>query len=348
MLILSKLKLIPKIIQVNHTTIKGSDMKKLAIGIDLGGTNIKGIVIDKSGRGSHLTRIPTEAHKGGEHVLDKILSLIDILNKKTAKDEQIIGIGIGTPGFVDADGTVLGGAENIPGWKGVQLYSPIIRKFGLHAVASNDVTVATLAELKFGAGKGVKNMACFALGTGVGGGIIIDGKVYKGSHGMAGELGHIVVETNGFPCNCGQRGCIEQYASATGIVRIAREIYKDLAGKEDGALISEINKNPENLTSRLIYEFVNKKDPIALLVNEKFSDMLARAIGIVINVLSPDRIVLGGGVMMAGEVIIDSVKRHIPRYCWKDIWQRCDLTIAKLGEDAGVLGAGALVFEECA
>lgn len=322
-------------------------MKKLAIGIDLGGTYIKGIVIDKLGHGSHLTRVPTEAHKGGEHVLDKILSLIDILKTKTTNGEQIIGVGIGTPGFVDADGTVLGGAENIPGWKGVQLNSSVKHRFGLKAVALNDVTAATLAELKYGAGKGVKNMACFALGTGVGGGIIIDNKVYKGSHGMAGELGHIVVETNGFPCNCGQRGCIEQYASATGIVRIAREICNDLAGKEDGSLINEFSKKPDNITSRLIYEYVNKKDPVALLVNEKFTDMLARAIGIVVNILSPDRIVLGGGVMMAGEVIIDSVKRHIPRYCWKDIWQRCDLTIAKLGEDAGVLGAGALVFEEC-
>ena len=321
-------------------------MSKLAIGIDLGGTNIKGVIIDESGKGYHLTRIATEAYKGGSEVLQNILSLIESLIEKQGSTESFVGVGIGTPGFVDSEGMVLGGAENIPGWKGMQLYDPIYKKFGIPAVAANDVTVMAFAESKYGAGKGVKNMVCFALGTGVGGGIIINGELFKGSHGMAGELGHIVVETNGIPCSCGQNGCLEQYASATGIVNIARKLCANVKRSMVSTFSEEVNRKPELVTSKMVYEYVNLHDPQAVLVNETVADMLARAIGIVANTLSPDRVVLGGGVMMAGQVIVDAVNRYVPKYCWPTIWDKCDLKIALLGEDAGVLGAAAMVFEE--
>jgi glucokinase len=320
-------------------------MQKLAIGIDLGGTNIKGIIIDKTGKGCHVTRIPTEGHKGGAQVLQNILSLIELLIEKQGTADAIAGVGIGTPGFVDSDGTVLGGAENIPGWKGMQLYKSVLSRFGIRAVAANDVTVMALAESKYGAGKGVKNMVCFALGTGVGGGIVINGELFKGSHGMAGELGHIVVETNGIPCNCGQHGCLEQYASATGIVNIAHKFCVTMKNSALSLFAEEVNRNPDKVTSKMIYEYVNLHDPVAILVHETAADMLARAIGIIANTLSPDRIVLGGGVMMAGQVIIDTVKRYAPKYCWPAIWENLDIKIAELGEDAGALGAAAMVFE---
>jgi glucokinase len=321
-------------------------MEQLAIGIDLGGTNLKGIVMNREGEGRHLTRVPTEAKKGGQKILENILSLIEKLIQKEGSKDQIVGIGIGTPGFVDRDGTMLGGCENLPGWKGMQLYEPIQQQFGLPATAGNDVTVTALAESLFGAGKGVKNMVCLALGTGIGGGIVANGQLYKGSHGMAGELGHICVETNGLQCNCGQKGCVERYASATGIVDMAIRVCQDLDAKAQTAFAHEVLRKPQSLTSKTVYDYVKKNDPVACRVNEGVCEMLARAIGIIVNALSPDRIILGGGVMMAGQVIIDTVSRYVPQFCWPEVWKRCDLAIAQCGENAGVLGAAGLVFED--
>jgi glucokinase len=324
--------------------LKGHNMAQYAIGIDLGGTNLKGIVMDAGGKGRHLTRIPTEASKGGKQVLANILKLIGMLLEKEGGSKEILGVGIGTPGFVDTDGTIIGGAENLPGWKGTNTYVPIREKFGLQATACNDVTVAALAEAKFGAGRGVKNMVCLALGTGIGGGIVIDGHLYKGTHGMAAELGHLVVETDGVQCNCGLKGCMEQYASATGIVNLARKFAKE--GGTSSALAKEIAKSPETVTSKTVYEYVAKKDPVALKAHEAACEMLARGCGFICNALSPDRIILGGGVMKAGRIISDEVAKRFGKHCWPSIAERVEFAIAECGEDAGVLGAAAMVFEE--
>ncbi len=321
-------------------------MERVAIGIDLGGTNLKGIVMNKKGEGRHVTRIPTEANKGGQKVLENILTLIDHVIQKEGSQDHIIGVGIGTPGFVDEKGNIIGGAENLPGWKGTNLYEPIKKRFNLPATAGNDVTVAALAESRFGAGRGVKNMVCLALGTGIGSGLVFNNQLYKGTHGMAGEFGHISVETNGLQCNCGQKGCVERYASATGIVEMALRVCKGLPQDKQTEFSHEVSKKPQSVTSKMVYDYVKINDPVACSVNEQMCDMLARAIGIIINGLSPDRIILGGGVMMAGQVIIDTVSRFIPRYCWGEIWDRCDLKIAQLEENAGVLGSAGLVFED--
>jgi glucokinase len=278
-------------------------------------------------------------------VLQNILTLIETLIRKEETKERILGIGIGTPGFVSDDG-VVSGAGNLPGWAGTQLYKPIVKRFGLKAVAANDVTVMALAESKFGAGRGVRNMVCYALGTGIGGGIVIGHKLYKGTHGMAGELGHIPVETNGRQCSCGRQGCVEAYASATGIVTTAKELCGKRIGADATPFVKAVNAAPAAVTSKMVYEWVKKGDPVALAVNDHACDMLARAIGMTLNSLTPDRVVLGGGVMMAGQIIIDTVLRHLPKYCFTEIRETCEIVAAALGEDAGVLGAGAMAFEE--
>ena len=320
--------------------------KRFAIGIDLGGTNLKGILLDSDGGSHHLTRIPTQASRGGAHVLERVVELTGMLLAKLGKNGAVVGVGIGTPGFVDGDGTVLGGAENIPGWKGTQLYLPVRERFNLGAVAGNDVTVTALAESRFGAGKGIANLVCLALGTGIGGGIIIDHKVYQGSHGMAGELGHIPVETSqGLACTCGQSGCVEQYASAGGIVRNAKLLCVKAEGAERTPFVKAVLADPDAVTSKMVYEFVERGDSIALTVNEYCCSRLARAIGVCLNAFAPDRVILGGGVMMAGRVIIDTVNRYLPSFCWQSIRERCDIVQAQCGEDAGVLGAAALAFD---
>lgn len=320
-------------------------MSSSAIGIDLGGTNLKGIVMDRNGSRRHLTRVPTEANKGGAVVMENILTLIEKLVEKEGSANAILGVGIGTPGFVSEEG-VISGAGNLPGWAGTEIYSPIRKRFGLHATAANDVTVMAFAEARYGAGRGVRNMVCYALGTGIGGGIVIDHKLYKGSHGMAGELGHITVVPDGLPCSCGMRGCVECYASATGIVTMARETAARVETCNRTPFVYEVIADPVAVTSKMVYDYVKKGDAVACEVNDRACDLLARAIGMMENALTPDRIVLGGGVMMAGRIIIDTVNKHLPKYCFSMIREKCTIVAAELGEDAGVVGAAAMVFEE--
>lgn len=319
-------------------------MKQSAIGIDLGGTNLKGIIIDRNGKGRHLTRIPTAAEKGGAHVMDNILSLIDALVKKEGSKEDIAGVGIGTPGFVSDEG-VVDGAENLPGWKGTRLYEPIKNRFGLRAAAANDATVAALAEARFGAGRGVRNMVLLTLGTGIGGGIVVDHKLYTGTFGMAGELGHIIVETGGIQCNCGLKGCVERYSSATGHVTLAKMFSAAIPSDKDTEFSRFVKNTPEEVSSKSIYEFVLKNDPVACKVHETQCEMLGRLVGIICNSLSPDMIILGGGVMKSGKLITDTVSKYAARNCWPMIWDKCELVVAELSEDAGVLGAAAMVFD---
>lgn len=320
-------------------------MKNLTIGIDLGGTNLKGVVLDSGVAWRNCMRIPTEADKGGAHVLENILALIDRLITKEGLKDHVIGIGIGTPGFVSEDGTV-SGAANLPGWEGINIYKTILERFGLQALAINDVSAMALAEAKFGAGKGVRNMVCYALGTGIGGGIIIDGRLFKGSAGMAGEVGHVSVDFKGITCKCGQRGCVERYASATGIVRYALELCDKAPEKNATPFVVAARKDRAAVTSKTVYDFANQGDALALAANDFACDMLARAIGISINTLSPDRIVLGGGVMKAGRIIIDTVRKHLPRYCLAQMLEKCEIAAATLGDDAGAIGAAITAFEK--
>jgi len=320
-------------------------MEKTAIGIDLGGTTIKGVLMNAGGQCRHITRVPTEAEKGGTKVLENISTLIATLISKEGSKESIAGIGIGTPGFVDKNG-VVSGANNLSGWAGTNIYIPLREKFGLPVYGGNDVTIATCAEARFGAGRGVDNLVCFALGTGIGGGIVTNGKLYKGTYGMAGELGHISIDPNGLPCGCGQCGCIECYASATGIVREAVRLCQEYDAEDPGEFVCIVNADPQALTAKTVYDYVKKNDPVACRVNEFACEKLARVIGIMVNTLSPDRIILGGGVMMAGQIIVDTVNKYVPQFCWIDIWKHCEIVIAELGENAGVLGAAQLAFEE--
>jgi glucokinase len=321
-------------------------MANFAIGIDLGGTTIKGVIMDREGNLRHLTRIPTEAEKGGGRVLENVIALIEAIIKKEGSSKEILGVGIGTPGFVDGDGTMLGGAENLPGWKGTQIYGPIEKKLGIRATASNDVTVAALAESAFGAGKGIANMAMLALGTGVGGGIVVNHHVYKGTHGMAAELGHLPVESDGLPCSCGQKGCIESYASGTGIVKNAQIMCASSTDYHRTPFVDFVNKHPDQVTAKIVYDYVGQGDYVAVAVNEFVGNKLARAVGMILNALAPDRMILGGGVMKNNTWLLETVRKHVSKYCWGPICDRCEIVPASCGENAGVLGAAALAFDE--
>lgn len=317
---------------------------KLAVGIDIGGTSLKGIILSSDGRSSDFTRMPTEAAQGGHKVLENLLKLIGIMLEKSGDLAAVLGIGIGTPGFIDSAGVAGGGSENLPGWRGTPIFQEVQKKYNLPVTGGNDVTLATLAELKYGVGKGIPNFVYFALGTGIGGGIVINGKLYRGSHGMAGELGHISVDPEGLPCNCGQRGCVEQYASGTGIVNLA--LSMSAKNNRESPFSKLVKQNPGAVTAELVYHYVAADDPVALIVHHRASRMLARALGITVNVLSPDMIVLGGGVMKSGKLIIETVDQYVPEYCFPEIYRHCTIAKAKVGENGGALGAAIRVFDE--
>ncbi|MBN1129177.1 MAG: ROK family protein [Chitinispirillaceae bacterium] len=322
-------------------------MERTAIGIDIGGTTIKGAVVHEDGRCSRVVRVPTAPVTDGAGMVAALLRIIGSLVDQAGPDAGLAGVGIGTPGFVDPNGVIVGKAVNLPGWEGTRLYEPVMERFGLKAVAANDATAMTLAEARFGAGRGVRNLVCYALGTGVGGGIVADGRLYLGSRGMAGEFGHVSIDPQGIACGCGQKGCVERYASAQGIVHWARQRCMDDA-VEVTEFVRMVREAEDHLTAQQVYDFVNRGDPVALRVNEFVCDRLARAIGITITTLAPDLVVLGGGVMMAGAVITDTIAKYLPGYALPEPLERCGLTVAALGDNAGVIGAGALVFEDSA
>ncbi len=318
---------------------------KGAIGIDLGGTHIVFSVINPIGKQITTMTLPTQAHKGGKHVLRNILTGIEQLIRKTPiPKKQIIGIGLGTPGAVDRQGTLIGGAQNLPGWEGTNIYRPVQNKFNLRIVASNDATIAALGEARFGAGKGKTNVVMITLGTGIGGGIVINNKVYRGTHDMAGEVGHMTIIMHGRRCSCGKKGCFETYASATGIVRTAQDFIAAYPKYNSSLLLNKL-KSGESLSSRLIYFCAAEGDSLSLRITEQTAEYLGIGIGNLLNILSPDIFIIGGGVTNAGDFLLKPARRYIKANTWNMIFNRTKVVFAKLGDQAGVVGAATLAFD---
>jgi len=197
----------------------------------------------------------------------------------------------------------------------------------------------------FGAGKGAKNLVMFAVGTGIGGGLLLNGELFEGSNGMAGEIGHITVEPDGRLCGCGQRGCLEAYSSSIAINAMTRELLSSSTGPET-LIHKKLGGNLSSISPRMVYDCAKEGDPICLQVNEMVCKYLAVAMGSLINTLNPDTFVLGGGVLEAGSIIMDNVRDKLKAYAHPLMLERCKIVSAQLGENAGVIGCGALVFRK--
>lgn len=310
------------------------------VGIDLGGSSIKTVRADGEGRMGPVRRVPTRADAGAEGVLRQ---LADVIEEYVADAEgDLGGIGIGTPGLVDEEGYLRGEAVNIHGWDQISITGTLQERFTVPIRVQNDTTLATLAELRRGAGRGARHLIAFFLGTGLGGGIVADGRLYCGSHGLAGEFGHTVVEPSGPPCKCGQAGCLEQYASAQGAVRLCME----LAPRHYSPLASVARRSPAEISAELVYRRFQHGDALAAAVHDTLCEMLARGVGAMMNALAPERVVLGGGVLRAGSYIPDSVRRRIHRYTLPAVRESCHIVEAGLGADAGAIGAVLLALGE--
>ena len=300
---------------------------KYGFGIDVGGTTVKLGLFEETGKLLATKEIPTRTQNGGEAILPDITKAIEAFG--LAK-EDVLGIGIGVPGPVDANGLV-NRCVNL-NWGVFNIHEALGELTGLPVKAGNDANCAALGEYWQGGGQGSHSTVFVTLGTGVGGGIVIDGKVLGGAHGVGGEIGHITVSApDKYPCTCGKKGCVEQYASATGIVRMAKEA---LAKTDANSLM----RNGENLNCKDVFDAAKAGDALAVEVLEQVFDYLGEALASACCVCDPERIVLGGGVSKAGEYLLQGTEKHFKEHMFHAC-KGTEFSLATLGNNAGMYGA---------
>lgn len=313
--------------------------EKYALGVDLGGTNIKiGIVSDK-GKLVKSISIKTEAECGPKNVIANIIKGVEtILAKNKLK---IQGIGIGCPGVVSIKKGIVENAPNLPGWKNVKLGPIIKEKFGYKVHLENDANAAAIGELMFGAGKKFDSFVMVTLGTGVGGGIVFNKKIFRGEFGAAGEIGHISIDVNGPKCNCGSTGCIEAYA---GNSYLKEQIRSELKDYPDSKVWKLIENDLSKVSPRIIQAASEKKDAYAKFVIERMGKQLGAALASLSNLLDISTFIIGGGVAGFGKPLLDSVRKTISERVLLSLRSRVLVIPAKLQNEAGIKGASSLVF----
>ena len=312
-------------------------MSKKVFGVDVGGTSVKLGLFESDGTLIEKWSIPTRTEEDGKYVLPDIAETIKAkIAEKNYSDDEVAGVGIGLPGPVDSDG-VIKKAVNLH-WDRVFNVSEELSSHlgGMKVRAGNDANVAALGEAWAGSGKGYSNIVMVTLGTGIGGGIIIDGKMYSGATGSAGEIGHIHISDEPIDaCNCGNHGCLEQFGSATGIVRLLKEEL------EKSSEPSIMRSSP--LTAKDMWEAVKKGDALATRVAEKFGAYLGKGLAVIASVVNPELFIIGGGVSMSGDVILPFITDNFNKY----VFHACrDVKFVRsvLGNDGGIYGAAKLVL----
>ena len=319
-------------------------MNDLYIGIDLGGTFLKAGLCDASGKVHNRKSIKTKSDEGKDLILSDIMELVNYFKKKAENLGIIKAFGMGVPGLVDINKGIIYELTNIPGWRNIPIREILEAKTGLPCYVDNDVNVMTLGEFRYGAARGADNVIGLTLGTGVGGGLIINGHLYRGSTMSAGEIGHVNVEKKGRPCNCGSFGCLEQYVGNKQIVE--RAIEKINAGKEPTVLRDIVEGNLELMTPKILSAAAERGDKVAVEVWEETGEYLGIVLAGLTNVINPDIIVIGGGVSKSGKYILKPVTKTIMARAMDVSSKAVSVVLARLGEDAGIIGGAALAKEE--
>ncbi|MRH43128.1 ROK family glucokinase [Aquibacillus halophilus] len=313
--------------------------KDYFIGVDIGGTTVKIAIINNIGDILNKWEILTNKDNSGASIPNDIwISLDENLGELHIDKNQIHGIGVGAPGFVDTETGNVSLAVNI-GWKDFDLGPQLEKLSNLPVFVDNDANIAALGENWKGAGNLADFLIAVTLGTGVGGGIIANGKIINGFNGTAGEIGHLTVEPGGAPCNCGRRGCLETIASATGIVRQANNVLNT----ESNSMIKEHYKLHGEITAKDVFDLAKKGDSQASEIVEKITDFLGLAIANAATLINPSKIVIGGGVSKAGAQLLVPLRQSFTNYALPRISEECEFVIAQLGNDAGVIGGAYLV-----
>lgn len=314
-----------------------ADIGKYAFGVDIGGTTVKLGLFDRDAHVLDKWEIPTVKDNEGAAILPDIAeSIRSKMQEKSILLDEVVGVGVGAPGAVDDEGVMVNGAVNL-GWGVFNLSNTLNGYLHLPVESANDANVAAYGEMWQGGGKGYKNLVAVTLGTGVGGGIIVNGKILNGAVGGAGEIGHIHIEDNEpEQCGCKNRGCLEQYASATGIVRLAkRRLEKDAS--------PSILREGGELTAKVVFDAVKAGDVVAVEIVQQFGEYLGKGLAAVADVVNPEVFVIGGGVSKAGEILLSYIEPAFQKYVFPAC-RGAKFTLATLGNDAGIYGAAGLIL----
>jgi glucokinase len=285
-------------------------MSDFCIGVDLGGTNLRIAAVASDGRLLEKVNLDTKVGVEPHHVIEEMCGAIKRLSSQYQNGGKLLGAGIGIPGIIDLEAGVVSKSANLPGWSGYPVRAEIEKRLGAPIFMENDAKVAALGEQWLGAARGVPDMAMITLGTGIGGAIVLNGKIFHGLNGMAGEYGHITVEPEGVLCGCGNRGCAERYASATAIVRMAREMIA--AGEAPQLAKAAASSDPE-FTSRTIYALAKQGDKPALEIFRRFGRAFGMMLADIVNVLNLEMYVVGGGVSNAWDIFSPPMFEEIRR-----------------------------------
>lgn len=313
-------------------------MKKYVIGIDLGGTKISTALSDFEGNIVSNVVVPTKADEGEIPVLNRIISTIEeVIEKGKVTTGEIESIGIGSPGPLNANTGVIITTPNLP-FKDFNVTKPIKEKFDLPVYLDNDANVATIGEFMFGAGKGKKNIVFFTVSTGVGGGAIVNGNIYRGSTCNALEIGHTTVAPNGPRCNCGNVGCLEAVASGTAIGKKGQEATM--------TKVDTLLKQYDKVTSYEVFLEADKGDEVAKDIRDEALNYLGIGVANAVSIFDPEMVIIGGGVTQVGDVLFDRVRQVVKKRCFKVMSDNCQIVPAGLGTNAGVVGAVALAILE--
>lgn len=327
----------------NNKHQKGIEKEKFAIGVDLGGTNIRIALVSGDGVIKDYLKIPTNAQQDKEVTITRIKQgIYQIIRQSDLEIKSINGIGIGAPGPLDFQKGIIHFAPNLPGWEEVPLGEIIKEEFQISVKIENDANAAAWGEKSFGIAQGVDELVCLTLGTGIGGGLIFQGKIYHGKNNVAGEAGHIIVNKDGPLCNCGNFGCLEAYSSAAGIKnRVSRRI-KELE-ISDPSIFYQNNSNQISLVR--VFEQAREGNSIVKDIVEEAIEYLGIGITTLVNLLNPEMVVLVGGITNEGDKLLNPIKdivfHRAMRYHVADL----KIVFGKLGEYAGVTGAAALLWD---
>lgn len=309
------------------------------IGIDIGGTNIGVGLVDEDLNIIYKVEISTNKEKGYKFIEAEIVNIVEkMLLKASEFNKNIKSIGIGIPGIVDTKGDNIIYSANL-NWNNITLGKRLRDKFNMQINVENDATLAGIAESALGISKGYNNSVFITLGTGIGGGIIINNKIYTGSHGIGSEIGHMIVGENFYDCNCGNNGCLETFASSTAIQKyVINEIHK---GADDTLILKKVN-NFDKIDTKLIFECAKIGDELANKAVDRMVKYLTIGIANIINIIDPDIIAIGGGVAKAGEFFLNKINELLPKYIlFKDL-NYAKIELSTLGNDAGIIGAAML------
>lgn len=314
----------------------------LYLGIDLGGTKIAAGVVSGQGEVRGLAQAATPAREGVAAVVRAMASVArEAAQSAGVGVKRLAGGGVGAPGPMDVEAGLMVSPPNLPGWRDVALGRLLGRALGLNLALQNDANVAGLAEYRFGAGRGCSPLVYLTVSTGIGGAILLDGELLSGAGGAAGELGHMVLLPDGPLCGCGNRGCLESLASGTAVARRAREVVRQFAPSR---LTERFASRPSRITAAVVAELARDGDPEARRIIAEAMEHLGRGVAGVVNLLNPERVVIGGGLSSLGPVLFDPVCRAVSRLANGLAAASVSVVPAELSPHSGVIGAAALAM----